>query len=428
MNRQRDIDRVLDAWFVDGASGIPDRLFDAVLEEVGRMPQRRRPWSNLRVQPMSLQARVAAAAAVIVLIGGAGLAALNMRPADINVGGTASPSAAPTLPPVSADSRLPADLEFTFLGPLRANPPAPQGEDRSLIGFAEMEFRLNDRLLPSTATMPSVRHVRLVSTGVAGGCAVGDQGLYAWNSSLRWSRVTFTLVADECAARAAVVPGDWLRANCATEDNFCLGRLEPGSYASHYIDPSIPYDGAWKPRFGAITYDVPNGWENTADYPTTYFLQPWDASGHMGVFVHSEAVIMSADESCTELPEPGVGRTAEAMTTYLTSAEGIVATTPVATTIGGLAGWTFDISLDPSWTRSCPHAAGTPARALFTDPDRVDGGTSVVQQAGAPKRLWLLDLDDGRTLVIYATAANQAAWDEMLVEATPIVESMNFAR
>ena len=72
MDPQRDIERVLNAWFVDGSSQMPDRFFDAVLDEVGRMPQRRRPWSNLRVRPMSLQVRLAAPAAVIILIRSAG--------------------------------------------------------------------------------------------------------------------------------------------------------------------------------------------------------------------------------------------------------------------------------------------------------------------------------------------------------------------
>ena len=426
MNPERDIERVLDAWFVDGSSRMPDRLFDAVLDEVGRMPQRRRPWSNRKVRPMSLQVRLAAAAAVIVLIGGAGLAILNGRPATTNVGETPSPSVAPSSSPASADGPLPAELQTSFIGALRTAPPAPAGQDRSILSFVDGKFQLNGRLLASTATESSIRQLRLVSTAVSGGCAVGDQGTYSWNASLAWSRVTFALVDDACAARAAVVTGDWLRADCWNPDNLCLGRLEPGTYASLFLDPFIPYDRSWKARFGALTYTVPNGWENTADFPTTYSVQPFGRVENTGIFVYSEAVIMLADETCTELPEPGVGRTAEAMTTYLTSVEGIVATAPVATSIGGLSGWTFDIRLDPAWTRSCPFAPGTPTRALFTDPDVDEGGVSVVLQSNAPKRLWLLDLGDGRTLVIEATATDEAAWSEMLVEATPIVESMQF--
>ena len=36
MNGQQDIERTLDAWFVDGPSVMPDRLFDAVLDQVER--------------------------------------------------------------------------------------------------------------------------------------------------------------------------------------------------------------------------------------------------------------------------------------------------------------------------------------------------------------------------------------------------------
>ena len=50
MTRPRDIERVLEAWFLDGPSHMPDRLFDAVLDRVERVPQRRLARLSLRFE------------------------------------------------------------------------------------------------------------------------------------------------------------------------------------------------------------------------------------------------------------------------------------------------------------------------------------------------------------------------------------------
>jgi hypothetical protein len=38
-------------------------------------------------------------------------------------------------------------------------------------------------------------------------------------------------------------------------------------------------------------------------------------------------------------------------------------------------------------------------------------------------RLWLLDLPDGRTMLIDVEALDQATWDALVAEATPIVQT-----
>ena len=48
MTRHRDIEPVLEAWFVDGPSEMPDRLFQAVFDQVERVPQRRLARLHLR--------------------------------------------------------------------------------------------------------------------------------------------------------------------------------------------------------------------------------------------------------------------------------------------------------------------------------------------------------------------------------------------
>jgi len=72
MTDQRELDRLLGAFFVEGTNELPDRVLDATLEEVDRTPQRRvtrMPW---RFPAMNTYARFVAAAALgVLVIGGA---------------------------------------------------------------------------------------------------------------------------------------------------------------------------------------------------------------------------------------------------------------------------------------------------------------------------------------------------------------------
>jgi hypothetical protein len=100
MTTDRDFDRIALAWLADGPEELPDRVVDAVVDEIHVTPQRhalRVPW---RFPSMTTPARVAAAAVIGVLaIGGA---LLVLRPGGSNVGGpvpTPSPTASPTPSP-----------------------------------------------------------------------------------------------------------------------------------------------------------------------------------------------------------------------------------------------------------------------------------------------------------------------------------------
>jgi virginiamycin B lyase len=70
MTRERDIERVLEAWLEPGASEMPDRLFDGIVDRIERVPQRRFAWTTLRftnmISPLKLAAVVAIAIAIVV--------------------------------------------------------------------------------------------------------------------------------------------------------------------------------------------------------------------------------------------------------------------------------------------------------------------------------------------------------------------------
>jgi hypothetical protein len=424
MTRPRDIDSVLEAWFLDGPSEMPDRLFEAVFDRVERVPQRRLALLKLRFAEMSSTARWIAAGAAAIVVVGFGLFAFGRAPDSSNVAASPPPSASPSASAAAAP--VPTELRHSFTGELRQGT-ASQGQDRSIITFTENHFAYNNNILSSTASAPHAGRFVLVAENVAGGCAVGDQGTYSWTLSPRASKMTVTLEDDACAARAAVLPGEWQRSNCPQTGDLCLGDLEAGHYSSQYIDPFVPAGGPWKARFGALTYDVPAGWSNSEDYPNEYRLARQDAPTDAGIIVWQDIVIVSEVDPCSETAAPNVGRTAQAMTDWLASAPGVKASSPVPVTIGGLSGWRLDVAMDPAWTATCTYSQGKAARGLFTD-SLPSGGLQWGLGPETYMRLFILDLGDGRALIADIEGPTKADYDAFVDEATAIVESFNFPR
>jgi hypothetical protein len=426
MNRPADAEQTLTAFFAAGPTQMPDRVFDAVFDQVERTPQRRLARLHLRFNDMSTTARLLAAGAAAVLVIGVGFAALGRGPGP-GTGPIESPSASPTASSGAAGVTIPAELQHGFLGPMPTGPDAPVGQERALIEFTATAFDFNSSILFSTASAPSPGIVRLVSTSGLGGCSVGDEGRYGWTLSPGGNRLTVVVQQDACAKRAAAVAGEWLRSNCADDQALCLGPLEPGSYSSASFEPFIPWDATWRARFGALRYTVPAGWANTFDYPQEYVISRSQGSGDAGIHLFSEIVIVSESDPCSETRDPKVGRTAQAMTDWLAGASGVVSTDPVAVSIGGLDGWRLDLSMDPAWTTTCPYSGGKPTRPLFTDPNPAPGLAWNIGPEGM-MRLYVLDLGDGRSLVVDIEAGTKAEYDAILADATAIVESFSFPR
>ena len=109
MNGDRDLDRVLERWLSEGASEMPDRLFDAVTDRIERVPQARVARLHLRFFDMKRYQRFAAAGAAVLLIAIGGSAVL-ARLSDRNDGvSPAPPTTLPSSSPApSAGASLPA--------------------------------------------------------------------------------------------------------------------------------------------------------------------------------------------------------------------------------------------------------------------------------------------------------------------------------
>ena len=105
MTTTHDPDRLLAAYLADGMEVLPDRVVDAVLDEVHRTRQRTvfGPW---RTPPMNSMLKMALAAAAVVAVVVAGI---NFLPAGN--GGIGGPGASPS--PVVSPSPEPSPSSTT---------------------------------------------------------------------------------------------------------------------------------------------------------------------------------------------------------------------------------------------------------------------------------------------------------------------------
>lgn len=221
-------------------------------------------------------------------------------------------------------------------------------------------------------------------------------------------------------------PGDWWKMDCPTSDNFCLGPLDAGDYGSQFFDPFVAPGEPWKPRVDALHYFVPDGWINDSDWPNSFGLQPEGSPQGRQVFLYSDIVVVSDAEPCSETTaETTVGETPTDIKNWLLTAEGLVAENATAVTVGELPGWRVDVSMDRKWTATCPFSDGKPYRGLFID--RAAGaGFAWGIDATLRVRLYLLDLGDGRSLLVAIQGPADADSEAFVQSATSIVETFLF--
>jgi len=79
MNSQRELDRVLQDFFVEGTDELADRVIDAALNQIDHTQQRRPIWVPRRIKTMTFSSRLATAAVIGVLAIGGGLMLLNAQ-------------------------------------------------------------------------------------------------------------------------------------------------------------------------------------------------------------------------------------------------------------------------------------------------------------------------------------------------------------
>jgi hypothetical protein len=229
MTAHHDPDRVIRAWLDLMPDEAPYRTVAAVLQAVEAAPQARRGFrGRWRLPTMNRFAILAAAAAVVVAIGGVAL--LGLRPATdaVPIGApSASPAVpAPTATPAPAATPAPtlavAPLSAPFRSQWLADIATVEGlgdhepRVRLVVGSGGRDVALQTNSFGNT-TLSSVpveatsTELRLVTDAKGAGCEVGDEGRYRWALSDDGLLLTLETIADTCATRATAFARTWTR-------------------------------------------------------------------------------------------------------------------------------------------------------------------------------------------------------------------------
>ena len=422
MNSRREIERVLETWFVDGPTVMPDRVFDAVFDRVERTPQRRLARLHMRLTEMTPRIRLIAAAAAAVIVAVVGYSLIGRGP-EPNIGASPSPSVASTTP-----IAVPVELQARWNGGPRDVPGILAGAGTTILfdgtSFEFAQSNAVDRPLvraPASAAGANQIEIRPASGGP---CVAG---IYGWQLSPAGRTLTLTAEGGDCTADEIFLEGVWYLEDCPIEDDGCYGELEGGTYSSQYFDPFRPEDGSWQPRFGAFAFTVPAGWSNTADWPLSFNIEPPGGTGDSGIFLYSDIVAAAEDDPCGESRATDVGETASEIASWIGAIPGVVATPATQLQVGDLDAWRIDLSLDPSWSTACEFSEGEPYHGLLVDRPAASGFAWGLRGDGR-MRLYLVDLGDGRALMISVEARTKATYDAFVDAATTIVESFQFTR
>ncbi len=436
MTAQTDLDGKLRAWLDLMPDEAPDHAIASVLQAVDATPQPRPAlrWPTWR--PLTMQ-RISVAAGALAVVAIAGVLLLTGQGQQATVGGSPSPAAsaaaiasaassAATAPSGSATRTLPADLQHRWMGGTSGIAQAGAGTSL-LIGESSLSLTQAavDTNVAVTASAASGSGNQLVVTtgGLRPRCAVADQGTFTW--ALSPSGRTLTISGDDaCALRGGALEGTWWQMGCKDPQDDCLGLLDPGTYKSQFINVLASASAPWKPQFGAVTYTVPDGWANDADWPTIFSLSPADSFAQWtkengspsGITILNDAHASSQATPCSGKPDGHVGRTPAAIVAAMASIKGLSVGRSSPITVDGRSGLQVDLTANPSTLRPCGSDQVVEYVASGSD------GLAIAPQS--KNRLILLDA--GNTTIAIQISADKAGFDALASAAMPIVESMQF--
>jgi galactose oxidase-like protein/Kelch motif protein len=153
MTSQRELDRLLDDFFVDGTNELADRVIEAALRQIDHTPQRRALRAPRRLSTMTMPFRLAAAAVIGALVVGGAL--YLTRPSQNGVGSSPTPRA-------SSGS---LESQHASVGPLgmgqarQAHSSTTLGDGRVLIvggyGSGDVTVALTELYDPATSSFGS---------------------------------------------------------------------------------------------------------------------------------------------------------------------------------------------------------------------------------------------------------------------------------
>jgi hypothetical protein len=443
MTSERDFDSLARAWLELGPNEAPDRVVATVLQAAETTPQVRRPirWLTLKdFQMTRLPVLATVAATIVVVIGG--LLLIN-RPNDRGVG---APTASPSPSAVSSASAAVAPLDEA----LRSS--RWMGSERSVPGilatagtiinftvdnqfFITQSNQNENHLLNSAASGLGQGRFQLETTGTGGRpCATGDIGQYSWSVASSGRILTIVAESDDCPTRLGAVPGTWWLEACKNTNTNCLGDLDAGTYKSQYLTPRLDAGAQWAPDFGALTYTVPDGWANSADFPERLSLtpsadfalaDPGAADGAHKIELHWQYAATAQNAECTSDELTSVPRTVSGLADWIHGLPSLTSTAPTAITIDGHAGQWLDVSVSPSWTASCGSET-QPIAVFLTEAGSGPAGETFGVVAGERVRLVFLDLGEGDIVLVDIYGPDVTSFDTLVAQAMPIIQTFQF--
>jgi len=176
------------------------------------------------------------------------------------------------------------------------------------------------------------------------------------------------------------------------EGQFCLGKLEAGTYTTVQFQPPL-------------TYTVPDGWGNYEDMAGNFLLVPPDGrlkgvNAGTSDFIGVYRSVLAHANACPSVAAPGVGSTPAAIMRWLRRNPAMAASPPQPATVGGLSGFVTTLRMAPSWTMTCRYSHGEPIAPLI-----VGSGSTFLDHnliPGQATRLYLLEstTDEGQAAAL----------------------------
>jgi hypothetical protein len=225
MTDDRSLERAARSFIEVGPTRAPEAAVEAALLRIQSTSQER-DWFPWRIPRMTTPLRLALlVGAAVLAIAGLGLLASG------SPGPGPAPSSSPTpAPSPSLDAAVQAPLPTRLRGDWQALATAaitnvtPAGEPIQLSldwdggERAWIQTSTGDQVLMSDSLEAAEGEIRLVSTGLAGGCALGDEGRYTWDRPGDGEFLTLAVTDDPCAGRAESLARTWVHSLSAVTD------------------------------------------------------------------------------------------------------------------------------------------------------------------------------------------------------------------
>src|SRR5450759_3444704 len=178
MTDQRELDRLLGAFFVEGTDELADRVIDAALDQIVHTLQRRAMRMPRRFSTMNMLTRLAAAAVIGVLAVGVTLYLVQRgQPAVGGPSPTPGVSSSPSQPAVGSPSPTPA---------VSSSPSQPASPSAGAPAWTATGGMIEDRFQDTATLLPDGKVLvagGTVGTGLLASAELYDPSSGAWTAT-----------------------------------------------------------------------------------------------------------------------------------------------------------------------------------------------------------------------------------------------------